>query len=203
MLDSAAYPQSLQRLIGWLCRLPGIGRRTAERLALALLEWPAEDLAHFGEQVARLRQDVKTCTICGNFSDTDECVICRNPRRQTDMVCVVETAAQIPVFERSGGYHGLYHVLGGRISPLHGKGPDDLAIPSLRQRLQAGTIRELILATNSDVEGEATAAFLATELAAPGLSITRLAAGVPVGADLSYADAATLASALGGRRAMR
>lgn len=203
MPESAAYPQSLQRLIGFLSRLPGIGRRTAERLALALLEWPEEDLRHFGEHLARLRQEVRVCSICGNFSDDDTCGICRSPVRQTDTVCVVETAAQIPVFERSGSYRGLYHVLGGRIAPLQGKGPEDLTVGALRRRLEQGGIQELILATSPDVEGEATAAFLAAEFAALGVRITRIASGVPVGADLSYADAATLASALGGRHAMR
>jgi recombination protein RecR len=203
MPDSAAYPQSLQRLIGFLCRLPGIGRRTAERLALALLTWPEEDLAHFGQQLARLRQDVRTCVVCGNYSDGEQCSICRSPGRQPAVLCVVETAAQIPALEKSGGFKGLYHVLGGRISPLQGKGPEDLAIPALRRRLEQGGIQELILATSLDLEGEATAAYLAAELAAPGLRITRIASGIPVGADLSYADAATLASALGGRRDMR
>ena len=203
MPEAPAYPQSLQRLIGFLSRLPGIGRRTAERLALALLEWPAEDLAQLGQQLARLRQEVKTCTLCGNFSDDELCSICRNPQRQTDTVCVVETAAQIPVFERSACFRGLYHVLGGRLAPLQGKGPEDLTIAALRQRLEQGGIAELILATSPDVEGEATACFLAAELAGFGVRITRIASGVPVGADLSYADAATLASAMGGRRALR
>jgi len=203
MPDSAVYPQSLQRLIGFLSRLPGIGRRTAERLALALLEWPEEDLRHFGEHLARLRQEVKTCALCGNLSDEETCAICRSPGRQVDTLCVVETAAQIPVFEKSGCYRGLYHVLGGRIAPLQGKGPEDLTIGALRRRLEQGGIQELILAMSPDVEGEATAAFLAGEFAGLGVRITRIASGVPVGADLSYADAATLASALGGRHAMR
>ncbi|NLF18348.1 MAG: recombination protein RecR [Lentisphaerae bacterium] len=203
MFDTDAYPKSLQRLIGLLARLPGIGRRSAERLALALLDWSEEDLRHLGESLVRLRQEVQYCTVCGNFSDGDRCVICSHPQRQTEVICVVETAAQIPVFERSGGFHGLYHVLGGRIAPLQGIGPEALAIEGLRRRLAQGGIAELILATSPDVEGEATAAFLANEFADSGVRLTRLASGVPVGADLSYADAATLASALGGRRAMR
>lgn len=203
MPDTTVYPVSLQRLIGFLSRLPGIGRRTAERLALALLEWPAEELEHFGQQIAHLRQEVKACSLCGNFSDGDRCAICSRPDRQGEVVCVVETAAQIAVFEKSACYRGLYHVLGGRISPLQGVGPEDLAIAALRRRLEQGGIQELILATSPDVEGEATAAYLAAELGAQGLRITRIACGVPVGADLSYADAATLASALGGRRTLR
>jgi recombination protein RecR len=203
MPDTSAYPAPLQRLIAYLARLPGIGRRTAERLALALLEWSAEDLAHLGQQLTRLRQEVKACPVCGNLSDGDRCTICTHPGRQAELVCVVETAAQIAVFEKSGSYRGLYHVLGGRISPLQGRGPEDLTIAALRQRLDQGGIQELILATSPDVEGEATAAYLAAELSRPGLRISRIACGVPVGADLSYADAATLASALGGRRALR
>jgi recombination protein RecR len=201
--ESTAYPASLQRLISFLARLPGVGRRTAERLALALLEWTEEDLEHFGQQLARLRQDVKACSVCGNLSDGELCTICSRPGRQTDTVCVVETAAQIVVFEKSGCYRGLYHVLGGRISPLQGKGPEDLSIAALRRRLEQGAFQELILATSPDVEGEATAAYLAAELGPLGVRISRIACGVPVGADLSYADAATLASALGGRRALR
>jgi len=203
MPDTTVYPASLQRLIGFLSRLPGIGRRTAERLALALLDWPAEELEHLGQQIARLRQEVKACSVCGNLSDGDLCAICSRPGRQAEIICVVETAGQIAVFEKSGSYRGLYHVLGGRISPLQGIGPEDLAIASLRRRLDQGGIQELILATSPDVEGEATAAYLAGELGTQGLRITRIACGVPVGADLSYADAATLASALGGRRTLR
>ena len=134
MLDTDAYPRSLQRLIGLLARLPGIGRRSAERLALALLDWSEEDLRHLGESLVRLRQEVRHCTVCGNFSDGDLCAICSHPQRQRDVLCVVETAAQIPVFERSGGFHGLYHVLGGRIAPLQGIGPEALAIEGLRRR---------------------------------------------------------------------
>lgn len=203
MPENTSYPVALQRLIGFLGRLPGVGRRTAERLALALLEWPEEDLVRFGEQVARLRQDVKPCPVCGNFSDGNPCSVCSQPNRERDVVCVVETAVQIALFEKSGCFRGLYHVLGGRLSPLQGRGPEDLAIASLRRRLAEGGIRELILATSPDVEGEATASYLAAELAPAGVRITRIACGVPVGADLSYADAATLASALGGRRPVR
>ena len=203
MTDSLGYPQSLLRLIGFLSHLPGVGQRTAERLALALLAWPEEDLTEVGDALKHLRRDVRPCPACGNFSDGGPCAICRSPGRQSDLICVVETAAQIPVFEKSGCYRGLYHVLGGRIAPLQGIGPEDLAIAALRQRLQTGGIREVILATSPDVEGEATASYLAAEFAALDVSLTRIASGVPVGADLSYADAATLASALGGRRAMR
>jgi recombination protein RecR len=144
---------------------------------------------------------VKWCTICGNLADTDTCRICRSPGRDRTQICVVEVATQIPVFE-SGSYRGLYHVLGGRLQPLEGIGPDELRVEELRERLAGGDAQELILATSPDVEGEATAHFLAAEFADAGVRITRLAAGVPVGADLSYADAATMARALAGRRTL-
>lgn len=203
MPESSAYPKALTRLIAFLSRLPGIGRRTAERLALACVEWPPEDLRQLGELLAQLPERVKQCTRCGNLSDDDVCVICKDPRRDRATVCVVENASQIPVIEKSGCYRGLYHVLGGRLAPLNGKGPEDLTIAGLRERLEKMPIREVILATSSDVEGEATAAYIAAEFDDLDVTITRIASGVPVGADLSYADAATLASALGGRRSLR
>ena len=203
MPDGAVYPQAVQRAIGFLSRFPGVGKRTAERLALSLLEWPAEDLRQFGALLADYQDLVHRCSICGNLADGQICAICSDPRRETDVICVVESAAQIPVFEKSACFRGRYHVLGGRIAPLDGKGPEDLTIDALRGRVEAGGIRELILASSPDVEGEATAAYIAEELAGLNVLMTRIASGVPVGADLSYADAATLASALGGRRSVR
>jgi recombination protein RecR len=202
MADGDAYPEALRRLVAYLKRLPGIGGRTASRLALALLDWPEELLASFGKELASLRENVKWCHICGNLADGDTCRICLSANRDRTQICVVEVATQIPVFESSGGYRGLYHVLGGRLMPLEGMGPEDLRVEELRARLADGEVRELILATSPDVEGEATAHFLAAEFAGCDVSITRIAAGVPVGADLSYADAATMARALSGRRAL-
>lgn len=203
MSDTSAYPKAMTRLISFFSRLPGIGKRTAERLALALVDWPEEDLRQFGSLLGELRERVKLCRICGNLADGDECTICRDPRRDRETICVVESASQIPVLEKSGCYRGLYHVLGGRLAPLDGKGPEDLTIADLVRRVSEGQVREIILATSSDVEGEATAAYIADEFDDIDVTVTRIASGVPVGADLSYADAATLASALGGRRSLR
>lgn len=194
------YPPALEELIETLRRLPGIGARTAERLALALTDWPAEDLQTFGALLRALRERLHPCAVCGNLAEGERCGICADPHRQTDVICVVEQASQIPVIERSGCFRGLYHVLGGRIEPLEGKGPGDIRVAELRRRVAAGGVHELILATSSDVEGEATAAYLAGEFAGSGVQVSRIAAGVPVGADLGFADAATIAVALNARR---
>jgi recombination protein RecR len=200
MGTNSAYPVALQALTSSLRRLPGIGARTAERLALALLSWPEEQLREFAAQLASLRERVRFCRVCGNLADADLCRICTDPSRQASVICVVEQPTQIATIERTGCYRGLYHVLGGRIVPLDGKGPEDLRLAELRQRLDAGGVQELIVATSLDVEGEATATYLAWEFSPCGVRITRIAAGVPVGADLSFADAATMAMALNGRR---
>ena len=196
------YPPVLEELIFALRRLPGIGSRTAERLALAITTWSAEEQQQFGTLVGTLKSRLRACEVCGNLADSPRCRICEDPRRQTDMICVVEQASQIPVIEKAGCFRGLYHVLGGRIDPLADKGPDTLRIGELRKRLESGGIRELILATNPDVEGEATAAYLVDELGQLGVSITRIAAGVPVGSDLGFADSATIAVALNARHRM-
>ncbi|MCK5801635.1 MAG: recombination protein RecR [Lentisphaeria bacterium] len=200
MSESTSHPIALQRLISHLRRLPGVGVRSAERMALAMLDWPDDVLATFSREVGALRENVRSCTICGNLSDTEFCLVCRANDRRRDIICVVETVSQIIVLEKTGGYRGLYHVLGGRLAPLEGHGPEDLRIAELRARLTDGTVKELILATSSDVEGEATAHFVAAEFADSPVLVTRIASGVPVGADLSYADPATLIMALGGRR---
>jgi len=202
MTTRSNYPQALEELIEALRRLPGIGARTAERLALALIAWPAEELQALGTLLGTLRTRLHACEICGNLADEARCRICNDPQRQTDVICVVEEASQIPVIERARCYHGLYHVLGGRLEPLADTGPGDLRITELRRRIEAGGVRELILATSSDVEGEATAAYLAGEFRNPALSITRIAAGVPVGADLGFADSATIAVAMNARQRM-
>ncbi|MFA4945723.1 MAG: recombination mediator RecR [Lentisphaeria bacterium] len=198
---SSHYPPTLDHLILQLRRLPGVGARTAERLALALCAWPAAELREFGTLLAALPERLRPCTACGNLAEAELCAICRDPSRRQELVCVVEQASQIPVIEKAGCYRGLYHVLGGRLEPLAQKGPESLRLRELQARLAAGTVTELILATSSDVEGEATAAWLAQECCREGLAITRLAAGLPVGADLGYADAATIAAALQARRA--
>jgi recombination protein RecR len=203
MPQQSGYPKALQRLIELFGRLPGIGKRTAERLALAVLEWPDEHLQRFGDELVHLKERVTFCTVCGNFAETELCAICQSVDRQQDTICVVEHAAQIAVIEDCGSYRGLYHVLGGKLVPLDGKGPEDLRVEELRTRLAQGDVKEVIVATSPDVEGEATAHFLAEEFSDLPVSFSRIAAGVPVGADLSYADAATMAMAMGGRRSIR
>jgi recombination protein RecR len=194
------YPRALRDIMDFFRKLPGIGPRTAERLTLALLEWPEEDLRAFGEGLADLRSRVRFCPVCGNFTDDGHCRVCRDPHRDRGLVCVVEHAPDIAVIERTGAYHGLYHVLGGKIVPLEGVGPEDLRIEELRDRLDSGEVREVVIATGSDVEGEATAAYLASELGRPGVVFSRIAAGMPAGADIAYADSVTLSLALSGRR---
>ncbi len=199
MSTHAEYPETIDLLVQAFARLPGIGRRTAERLVFSLLDWPDTDLAEFGRRVAHLREEIKICQICGNWADADQCIICRDPEREEKVICVVESPAQIMVIERSRCFHGLYHVLGGRIAPLDGTGPEDLRIDQLLQRLSENRIRELILATGADVEGEATASYIKDTVRRPELRITRIAFGVPVGGDIGYADAATIAMAINSR----
>lgn len=194
-------PKSLQKVSADLCRLPGIGKRTAERLAFAMLDWPDDVLANFGTTVAHLHELVKTCRVCGNFAEDELCPICANPQRRHDVICVVEHQAQISVIENSGCFNGLYHVLGGKLSPLSGRTPADLRFGELGERLATGEVTEVIIATSPDVEGEATANYLAAEFASyENVVFSRLALGLPAGADLNYADSATLAFALNGRR---
>ena len=198
----AAYPPALQRLAAYYSKLPGIGRRTAERLALASMDWTEADLQGFAETLGTLKSRIRRCVVCGNLSEDETCEICRDGQRQRNVICVVEQPSQLMVVENSGCFHGQYHVLGGKLAPLSGKGPEDLRIKELRERLIGGEVTELILATSPDVEGEATAHFLAQELADLPIRITRIASGVPIGSDLTYADAATLAIAIGSRRTL-
>jgi len=179
----AAYPPALQRLSAYFSRLPGIGRRTAERLALACMDWTEADLQGFSETLGTLKSRIRRCSVCGNLSEEETCSICRDEQRQRNVICVVEQPSQLMVVENSGCFRGLYHVLGGKLAPLSGKGPEDLRIKELRSRL-------------------ATAHFLAQEFADLPIRITRIASGVPIGSDLTYADAATLAIAIGSRRTL-
>ena len=191
------YPKAFQKLIRTISRLPGIGRRSAERMALALYEWPEDDLKFFGEQLSALKENVKSCQKCGNFADDDLCNICLDHERNSQCICVVESAAQIPVIEKSGSFNGHYHVLGGRLSPLNGVGPMDLNLNNVQNTFAQA--EELILATSPDFEGEATASYIAEQLKSFDVKITRIARGIPVGADISYADAASMAMAINSR----
>lgn len=193
------YPESLSQLIKAFSRLPGIGRRTAERLVFSLLEWPQPDLTEFGERLGQIKELITSCNICGNLAEGEVCSICSDSQRDSSLICVVESPAQIMVIERAGCFNGLYHVLGGRIAPLDGKGPEDLRIKELIDRIKDENVRELILATGADVEGEATANYIRETVQRSNLRITRIAFGIPVGADIGFADSATVAMAISSR----
>ncbi len=199
MSANSEYPEPLRILIRAFSRLPGIGRRTAERLTLSLLDWPEDQLREFGERLSGLPTAVGYCEKCGNLSDQQLCAICRDPGREPELICVVESPVQIMVIERAGCFRGLYHVLGGRLAPLDGQGPEDLNIEKLLQRLDAESVGELILATGADVEGEATANYLREIAQRPDLRISRIAFGIPVGGDIGFADSATVAMAISSR----
>ncbi|HKK07491.1 MAG TPA: recombination mediator RecR [Gemmatimonadota bacterium] len=193
---------AIEDLITELGRLPGVGRKTAQRLAYHLLKTPAEEARRLSGAIDRVVDEVEACSRCGNLSDADPCEFCTDPRRDESVVCVVEEASDITAIEKSGHYDGVYHVLGGRLSPLDGVGPDDLNIPALMARLRDG-VGEVILATNPSVQGEATATYLHRLMAdMEGVRVTRLARGLPVGGDLEYADGVTIAEAFSGRRDM-
>lgn len=196
-------PRALRELADYLAQLPGIGRRTADRLALTLLDWDDTRLARFSEALASVKERVHICTHCGNLGDDDPCAICTDPERDATRICVVESARQVAVIERSRRFFGVYHVLGGRLAPLDGVDAEDLNIAALMRRLATESVQEVILATSPDVEGEATATYLAQEIRERfDCTLTRIALGVPVGADLSFADAATMALAMESRRPM-
>jgi recombination protein RecR len=186
---------AIESLVAELSRLPGIGRKTAQRLTYHLLKSPPEEARRLARAIGRVVDEVRPCSTCGNLSSEDPCEFCTSPRREAGQVCVVEEASDIAAIEKSGEYHGLYHVLGGRLSPLDGIGPDELNIESLMRRLQGG-VRELIIATNPSVEGEATATYVHRLVAGiEGLRVTRLARGLPAGGDLEYADSVTIREA--------
>lgn len=198
----SSLPEPITVLIAALMRLPGIGRRTAERLALHLVQADVEQSRRLAEAVLHAREKIHCCTTCGALTEKSPCALCDDPRRDAALLCVVERAVDVLSIEKSGTFHGLFHVLGGRISPLDGVQPDDLRIAQLEARLAAGGIQEVILALGTDVEGDATSHYLAQRLARPGLKITRIAHGLPAGTGLEYADEVTLSHALAGRREM-
>jgi recombination protein RecR len=195
-----SYPDSLKLLIEGLARFPGVGKRSAERIALAMLKWSEDDLTALGELISKLPQTIGFCNECGYFAESELCSICQDTKRDHTIICVVEEALQVPVVERANAFDGVYHVLGGRIVPLSGVGPEALRINPLHHRIQKNSVKELILATASDVEGEATASYLKDLFSQYNIEISRIASGLPVGADLSYADAATMAMAINARQ---
>ena len=194
------YDGIVQELIDEFGRLPGIGPKSAQRIAFHILQTPSFDVKRLSQLLTEVRERVRFCEICGNVAEQERCAICRDPRRNQTLICVVEDAKDVAAIERTREFRGLYHVLGGSISPIAGIGPDDLRIAQLMQRLADGTVQEVILATNPNLEGEATATYLSRLLVPMGLRTTRLASGLPVGGDLEYADEVTLGRAFEGRR---
>jgi len=194
------YEGAVQDLIDELGRLPGVGPKSAQRIAFHLLAAEPVDVERLAATLIRVKNEVKFCTICGNVAQADVCRICSDVRRDPAVICVVEEPKDVVAIERTREFRGRYHVLGGAISPIDGVGPDDLRIRELLTRLQDGTVTELILATDPNLEGEATATYLARLLKPMGLAVTRLASGLPVGGDLEYADEVTLGRAFSGRR---
>lgn len=193
------YPQSISKLIEEFSKLPGIGPKTAQRLAFYVLDMNESDVKAFSEALINAKTNIKYCSICGNLTDEDPCIICRNTSRDPQVICVVEEPRDVIAMEKTREYKGLYHVLHGAISPLEGIGPDDIRIKELLKRLTP-EIKEVILATNPNVEGEATAMYVARLIKPLGIKVTRIAHGVPVGGDIEYADEVTLSKALEGRR---
>lgn len=194
------YEGVVQDLIDELGRLPGVGPKSAQRIAFYILQTESYDPTRLAEVLTTVRDKVRFCEICGNVSEQPTCSICRDPRRDQSLICVVEEAKDVVAIERTREFRGLYHVLGGAISPIQGIGPDQLRIRQLMTRLSDAAVREIIIATNPNVEGEATAAYLSRMLQAMELRVTRLASGLPVGGDLEYADEVTLGRAFEGRR---
>lgn len=193
------YPLSVRRLIDALSRLPGVGPKTAQRLAFFLLNTREADAVGLSQAILEAREKVKRCKICGNLTDEELCPVCKDPGRRRDLICVVEQPGDSIVMEKTGEYRGLYHVLHGALSPMEGIGPKELNIQSLLKRLESGEVKEVVMATNTSVEGEATAMYLARLIKPLGVRVSRLAHGLPIGNDLEYTDEATLARALLGR----
>ena len=191
--------EAIARLVNQLSKLPGVGRKTAQRLAYHILSLPEEQVRELAVAIFNGKKQIHFCPICGNYTDTDPCAICSDSDRRHDIVCVVRDPRDVNALERMREYNGLYHVLHGVISPMDGVGPDDIRIRELMTRLASGEIREVVLATNPDVEGEATAAYIARLIEPMGVKVTRIAHGVPIGGELEYTDEVTLLRAYQGR----
>lgn len=195
-------PESITALIAGLSKLPGVGPRSAERIALHLVQTETGVVKNLADTIVMARERIQFCETCGALTEKSPCSICRDPRREGSLVCVVERAVDILSIEKSGTYRGKFHALGGKISPLDGVEPEDLRITELEKRLVAEPIKEVVIALGTDVEGDATSNYLAKRLARPGLKISRIAYGLPAGSGLEYADELTLSRALEGRREM-
>jgi recombination protein RecR len=202
----SSYAPPVQRLVGELSKLPGIGNRSAQRLAFHILRSSAEEAQDLAEAIREVKEKIRLCEVCFNLTDETRCRICQDTRRDQGLICCVEEPSDVIPIERTHEYHGVYHVLGGALSPIDGVDPEDLKIAELLSRVSGSgqTVREVVLATNPTTTGEATALYIAEELRAraPGVAVTRLASGLPVGSDLEYADEVTLGKALAGRRTL-
>lgn len=192
------YPIAIEKLMEEFAKLPGIGYKTAQRLTLHILNLPQDEVKEFAQALVKARGTIKYCSVCGNFTDKDPCAICGNPNRDKSVICVVEEPKDIISMEKVKEYNGLYHVLHGNISPMAGRGPEDIKLRELIRRIN-GSVDEVIVATNPNVEGEATAMYISKIIKPLGVKVTRIAHGVPVGGDLEYADEVTLSKALEGR----
>ncbi len=194
---------AIESLVTELARLPGIGRKTAQRLTFHLLQQPAEQVERLAAALRAVVERVHPCGVCGNLTETEPCEVCQDPRRDTTLLCVVEEPSALAVVDRATGFRGRYHVLGGRLSPLDGIGPEALRLEQLVQRVEQDQVREVILATNPSMEGEVTATYIQQLLAGRDVRVTRLARGLPMGGDLEYVDGVTLAHALTARQDLR
>ncbi len=196
----ATYTESIEKLIEKLSKLPGIGRRSAERIIGYILDASGEEIRGLSDAIVKVKENVRLCRICHNLSEEEFCRICQDTRRSKDIVCIVEKPADVTAIEKSGTYHGVYHVLLGSISPLEGRGPSDLKIDTLLSRIKQDNIKEVIIATDADTEGETTALYLAQIIKPLVANLSRIGLGLPVGSSLEYADSATLSKALESRR---
>jgi recombination protein RecR len=194
------FAEPMAQLIEELKKLPGIGGKSAQRMAFHILRASSEDAESLAAAIRNLKEKLHLCSICSNITDVDPCSYCSNPSRNQRLVCVVEEPTNIAAVEKTRFYNGVYHVLHGSISPLHGVGPEQLRIPSLLKRIEIGSVDEVIIATNPTMEGEATAVYLTGLLKRPGLKVTRIATGIPAGSDIEYADEVTMLKAIEGRR---
>ncbi len=196
------YTESIEKLIDRLIKLPGIGRRSAERIVGYILDASTEETGRLSEAILKVKENVRSCRICHNLSEQEECSVCRDQQRNRSLLCVVERPNDVTSIEKTGTFNGLYHVLMGAIAPLEGKGPSDLKIDSLINRIKQENIQEVIIATDSDTEGETTALYLTKLIKPLGVHLSRIGLGLPVGSNLEYADSATLSKALESRRAV-
>ncbi|MBP7836031.1 MAG: recombination protein RecR [Candidatus Omnitrophica bacterium] len=196
----ANYTESIEKLIDGLIKLPGIGRRSAERVVSYILGAPKEEIKALAEAIGKVKESVRFCSLCHNLSEEELCKICQDTRRQKDVICIVEKPTDVTAIEKSGSFNGVYHVLLGAISPLEGRGPGDLKIDTLMSRIKQNSIKEIIIATDADTEGETTALYLTKLIKPLGIKLSRIGLGLPVGSNLEYADSTTLSKSLESRR---